>query len=237
VADDASAPEILDRAAVDRDIAAQRRDESAATRDQVRDEDHDAALDRMLAARDRAAAALDRREAALDRDRAADYLRWAYRDDLTGALQRNAGLDQLGNAVAQAQRSDRPLIVAFLDVDHLKRVNDEHGHPAGDRILGAVGQALRRGLRSYDLVMRYGGDEFVCALPDCDLDEASERFAEVSNSLSNLSVEASFSIGLVELAEDEHVDNVVARADRKMYAERAAQAESARSQPPPTPAT
>jgi diguanylate cyclase (GGDEF)-like protein len=227
VADDASTPSKLDSAGADRDTAAGLRDESAATRDRAHDEDdatvgHDAALDRIFAARDRAAAALDRSEAALDRDRAAHYVQQAYRDDLTGVLQREAGRDQLGNAVAQAHRSDRPLVVAFLDVDHLKRVNDEHGHPAGDRVLAAVGQALRRGLRSYDLVIRYGGDEFVCALPDTHLEEATSRFSEVRSVLSELPVDdASFSVGLVQLAADEQVDYVIARADREMYAKRA----------------
>lgn len=83
-----------------------------------------------------AAAALDRREAALDRRRAREYRDRAYRDELTGVLQRAAGRDPVLMTVGRAHRSEEALTVVFLDVNHLMRVNDAHGHAAGDVLLG-----------------------------------------------------------------------------------------------------
>jgi len=220
VAADASAPEVLDHAASMRDAAAATRDQRAITRDSTAspvDSSDRAAIDRMLAARDRAAAALDRREAALDRQRAAEYLRRAYRDPVTGVLQREAGRDQLSQRIGQASRTDAPLVIAFLDVNQLKELNDEHGHSAGDRLLHELGAALRTGLRSYDLAMRYGGDEFVCALSGSGREDARRRFEQISHSLTATVPGAAFSVGLVVLQAGEQVDDVIARADSEMY--------------------
>jgi diguanylate cyclase (GGDEF)-like protein len=222
----ASAPEMLDLDAGLRDAAAATRDQRATTRDSTApsvDSNDRAAVDRMLAARDRAAAALDRREAALDRQRAAEYLRRAYRDPLTGVLQREAGRDQLSQRIGQARRTDAPLVIAFLDVDQLKELNDEQGHAAGDRLLHELGAALRTGLRSYDLAMRYGGDEFVCALSSSGREDARRRFEQIRHSLAATVPGAAFSVGLVELQAGEQVDDVIARADREMYGVKRAQ--------------
>jgi diguanylate cyclase (GGDEF)-like protein len=175
----------------------------------------------------RDAAAADRFEAALDRDDAADDLRLAYRDQLTGALLRTAGSEQLGQAADRAHRTGEPLVVAFLDVDHLKTVNDRDGHGAGDALLRAVATALRVGLRSYDIVVRYGGDEFVCALPGSGITEADSRFRHVQQLLLDTMSNATVSFGLAALRPDESVVEAVARADAEMYrARRLARGES-----------
>ena len=216
-----STPDVMDAAASDRDVAAAVRDEAAARRDadiDLTDVDR-VALDRMLAARDRAAAALDREEAALDRRRAGDYLQRTYRDDLTGALQRAAGMDQLKHEIDRAHRTEEPLVVAFIDVVNLKGVNDTQGHPAGDRLLSAVGRAIREGLRSYDIVIRYGGDEFVCALPRAHIVDAARRFVEVGRLLIESSPEAAIRVGLAQLNDDDSLAAVIERADRELYVE------------------
>ncbi|MFL6240227.1 MAG: GGDEF domain-containing protein [Actinomycetes bacterium] len=182
--------------------------------------DEDLAEERMLLARDRAAAALDRQQAALDRLRAAAYLMRSYRDELTGALHRGPGRDQLTRELERAQRSREDLVVAFADVVALKQVNDEKGHQAGDDLLRAVGQALRTGLRSYDIVVRYGGDEFVCALPNTSVGAARRRFTDVSNLLAAASPGARIDVGLAQLAEGERLDDVIRRADDQLYAVR-----------------
>jgi diguanylate cyclase (GGDEF)-like protein len=168
----------------------------------------------------RDAAADDRLEAALDRDDAAHDLRQAYRDDLTGALLRTAGAEQLGQATDRAHRTGEPLVLAFLDVDGLKSINDEAGHGAGDALLREVGTALRRGLRSYDIVVRYGGDEFVCGLPGSRLAEATRRFAHVRELLLEAMPNDSVSFGLAELGAGESVLHAIARADAEMYRNR-----------------
>jgi len=200
-------------AALVRDAAAEARDVAS----DDADDEQQAAGNRTLAAGDRSAAALDRQEAALDRRGAADELRNAYRDDLTDTLVRGAGRDQLTMAVDRAQRHEEQLVIAYLDVDRLKVVNDVEGHASGDRLLREVGSALRHGLRSYDVLVRYGGDEFVCALPGARLDDAERRFSDVGNLLSSAIAGASVSVGLAELREGDSLDDVIGRADREMY--------------------
>ncbi|RMF77780.1 MAG: diguanylate cyclase [Nitrospirae bacterium] len=93
--------------------------------------------------------------------------RLATTDSLTGLLNRRTVLERGEEAYAQALRQGFPLSVVMADIDHFKRVNDRYGHPAGDRLLAAVAGALHSGLRRYDLLGRYGGEEFLAVLPGC----------------------------------------------------------------------
>lgn len=225
---DTPTPAVIDLAAAEAAAAATPRAERAARDGAVLGDGIDeAARYRMLAASDRAAAAADRRKAAADRRKAAadrrkaaSYLRAAYIDPLTGALTRAAGQDQLGRLVDRARRTHEPVTFAFLDVDYLKRLNDTCGHAAGDDLLRTVGAALRRGLRSSDIIVRYGGDEFVCALPDSQLADANRRFTMVRHEMDAMLAGSAFSIGLVQLRDHEPLDGVIARADLAMYASR-----------------
>jgi diguanylate cyclase (GGDEF)-like protein len=214
-------PDDPNRTATERDVAALARDAAAEMRDAATAEL--AARNRDAVAEDRAAAALDREESALERRGAANELQSAYRDDLTGVLSRDAGHDQLGQAVARAQRVGEQLVIAFLDVDHLKRINDTRGHADGDDLLRKLGAALREGLRSYDVLVRYGGDEFVCALMGSGLEAAQERFQGVVRALSEAAAGATVSVGFAELRAHEGIDDVIERADRDMYERRAAE--------------
>jgi diguanylate cyclase (GGDEF)-like protein len=83
-----------------------------------------------------------------------------------------------------------------------------------------VADALRTGLRSYDLVVRYGGDEFLCALPGTDVDGAERRFDEVARELKQRNGRASVSTGLAELRDSDTLDRLIARADAALYAGR-----------------
>jgi PleD family two-component response regulator len=131
-----------------RNAAALARDEAAEARDVVTAAARDdgltarAAQDRVSSAADRVAAALDRQESASDRSDAAATIAQTYRDELTGALLRDPGHEQLCHAVDRAHRGE-PLVIAFVDVDRLKWFNDTHGHASGDHVLHQVGQALR----------------------------------------------------------------------------------------------
>jgi diguanylate cyclase (GGDEF)-like protein len=221
-----------DRAATGRDSAADRRDRAARGRDRAAEdrEQEDgrfATRDREQAARDRERAARDRAEAGRDRERAAQDRKEAARDraqagvdGLTGALRRDRGLADLQREIDRARRSDGRLVVAFVDVDGLKAINDVHGHAAGDRLLRDVALALRAGLRSYDLVVRFGGDEFVCALPGTDVEGARRRFDEVAKTLTERSPRASVSTGLAALEDQDTLNDLIGRADAALYAGR-----------------
>lgn len=140
----------------------------------------------------------------------------AYRDELTGAILRDAGHDLLGRAVDRAHRSGTFLAIAVVGVDNLKRTNDRDGSSEGDRLLREVGSALLTTLRSYDLVVRDSDDEFVCALEGSQLADAEARFTEVSLVLSKAMPGASVNVGLVELRPEEKLERVIERADRLM---------------------
>jgi diguanylate cyclase (GGDEF)-like protein len=102
----------------------------------------------------------------------------ATHDSLTGLWNRAEILEFLEREVRRAVRSRNPLGVLMLDIDHFKRINDAHGHVAGDEVLNAVAQRLPANIRSCDGAGRYGGEEFLLVLPDCELHQlkaAAER--------------------------------------------------------------
>jgi diguanylate cyclase (GGDEF)-like protein len=215
VQSDLAAGDERDRAAEARDRAADERDRAAADRDcaagrSLASEREHAARDREESARDRAAAAVDRARALRDRQQAG-------LDALTGALRRDRGLVDLQHEIERARRSDGRLVLAFVDVDGLKAVNDTYGHAAGDQLLRDAVTALRAGLRSYDLVIRYGGDEFVCALSRADCASAQRRFDEVTRKLAQTNPSASMSVGLTELRNADNCADLIARADAALY--------------------
>ena len=110
--------------------------------------------------------------------------------------------------------------VAMVDIDFFKRVNDQHGHAAGDQVLAAVGRALVAGLRLNDLVCRWGGEEFLVILPDTPPDGAllvAERLRQAVAALSDLPLTVTVSIGVASCAQDDTHFEVVARADGALY--------------------
>ncbi|HET8632479.1 MAG TPA: GAF domain-containing protein [Thermomicrobiales bacterium] len=111
--------------------------------------------------------------AALENARLYDEARRLARTDpLTGLLNRRALQDRLDEEVTRAAREGHSVAVAMLDLDHFKQINDTYGHPAGDRLLRVVAEALRAEARPGDAVGRFGGDEFVLVLPATGPDEA-----------------------------------------------------------------
>jgi diguanylate cyclase (GGDEF)-like protein len=112
------------------------------------------------------------------------------------------------------------MVVAFFDVDELKATNDSRGHVAGDRMLLGVVQALRSKLRSFDLIIRYGGDEFICALPGLDLAEARKRLDEINEVLAEAVEPGSVTVGFAEMRHDDSADDLIARADAALYRQR-----------------
>lgn len=219
------------RVAVDRDATAARRDDTARRRDlRAQAIEHavvasdaplaeklerlrvQAAGDRARAAADRARAAQDRIDAAHERAGLESALHGAYVDELTGALRRRLGMLALSHEVDRARRGDGRLVCVFVDVDDLKLVNDRAGHAAGDCVLQALVSIMRSNLRSFDPIVRYGGDEFVCGLGAADLPDVERRFDLVNRAL-HAAVGARISVGLAALAAGETLDDVMSRAD------------------------
>lgn len=169
-----------------------------------------AALERLAAAADREAAAADRRQAEGDR-------REAGMDELTDVFRRGTGELALNHEMDRARRSGRSLLVALVDVDGLKAVNDSRGHAAGDELLRDVAGAIISTMRSYDVTVRWGGDEFVCGLSDVTAAVASERVAEIQRELDARRPGTSISAGLAELVDGDSLESLVARADAALY--------------------
>jgi diguanylate cyclase (GGDEF)-like protein len=174
-----------------------------------------AAADRARAAADRARAAVDRANAARDRARLEAELRSAHLDELTGAYRREMGQLALSHEIDRARRSDGRFVLAFVDVDRLKEVNDRDGHAAGDRVLQVVVREIRSHLRSFDPIIRYGGDEFVAGLGGTDLEEAQRRFAKIGSAIEE-GAKVGISVGLAVLVPDDTPEQLTERADAAM---------------------
>ena len=197
--DDASREDILSRS---------RRDRARAAADRAK-----AADDRARAAADRAAAARERAEAVRLRTESADNLKFATTDELTGAWARRFGLEEVSRELERAHRTGASLMLAFIDVDGLKQVNDSQGHLAGDTLLRLVGETVRTNVRPYDVTVRYGGDELICAMPNLSEAEARERFERIAEILTAADPRHSVSFGLAEAEPDDSLQELIARAD------------------------
>ena len=175
--------------------------------------------DRQGGASDRTQAADDRKAASVDRGLGARERVALSIDELTGAHRREAGIVELEREIERAIRTKQPFLLAFVDVDKLKATNDSLGHAAGDQRLLQTVALAREHLRSYDLIIRFGGDEFVFALPDLTMEEAVKRFSLINVALG-AAQQGSVTVGLAELQADDAVTDLIARADEAMYAER-----------------
>ena len=149
----------------------------------------------------------------------------AKEDPLTGLWNHTVGLDTLKAEIDRAVRHKRPLGVIMTDIDHFKRINDTHGHLAGDKVIVRVAEAIRSSLRSYDTAARYGGDEFLIICPDCgetDVQLVAERIREsvINNRKGMLEFNFSVSLGAFSLDEFCKVGMAAAvrRADLALYA-------------------
>jgi diguanylate cyclase (GGDEF)-like protein len=208
-----------------------------------------AAADRAQAAKDLARAIAEREEAARERAEAARnraeselILKLSTTDELTGTWMRQFGLEQVSRELERAQRTGAPLLLAFVDVIGLKDVNDTHGHQTGDALLHRVGTTMRANVRSYDVIVRYGGDEFICAMPNLGAPEARARFELIAASLAAIDPEHSITYGLAEAAEGDTVQELIARADAELLRARRrppsnVNGNAPQNRPPTTPAT
>ena len=155
-----------------------------------------------------------------------DARRLAATDTLTGLMNRRAFLEAIERERSRAERHTLPLSLLLLDVDHFKKVNDTRGHDAGDAVLRGIATILTRIARKSDFVARWGGEEFVLALPqtaEAGARIAAERvrraIADAACTLpSGDTIHATASIGLASASASFAIDELVGRADRAMYA-------------------
>jgi diguanylate cyclase (GGDEF)-like protein len=150
-------------------------------------------------------------------------------DALTGLFNRRSMTDLLQREVALAERHAHPLSVVMIDMDKFKEVNDIHGHAAGDHLLKSFADCVRMTLRKTDLAFRFGGDEFVIALPQTPLAQAEavvnklrQAFASVdfTHAIARLEGQPTLSIGVVERAPGNNLltlENLLAAADHALY--------------------
>jgi diguanylate cyclase (GGDEF)-like protein len=146
-----------------------------------------------------------------------ELVRVATSDALTGLPTRHVLSVVMNQEIARAARTGAPLCLAMLDVDGLKTINDEQGHQAGDRALVAAAAAWSSVLRESDLIVRFGGDEFVAVLPAITPPVARELIARLREAS-----DVACSIGLAWWREGEDLDSVLVRADKDLYTKRAA---------------
>ena len=148
------------------------------------------------------------------------------RDDLTGLYNRRYFIEVSEREIAKAQRYDNELVLCMLDLDYFKKVNDTHGHAAGDAVLKEVAELLQESVRKSDVPCRYGGEEFAVIMPNTHLDDG-EKFCErlriavenhpISYNGSNLNVTVSIGLAQFTPAYDNSPTDLLEKADSALY--------------------
>jgi diguanylate cyclase (GGDEF)-like protein len=149
---------------------------------------------------------------------------WSQRDELTRLFNRRHFDTMLPGLLAAAKSSGHVLALAIADVDNFKLYNDTLGHPAGDRVLQAAGEALRRAVRKADVCFRIGGEEFAVLLPDASQDSAAEIGERIRRAFETLPLPTgggqphpTLSVGIAFLRTADSAQTLVKRADEAMY--------------------
>jgi diguanylate cyclase (GGDEF)-like protein len=145
----------------------------------------------------------------------------AIADGLTGLFNRRYLEYRLGQEFQRAKRNHTSLSCMLMDLDHFKDINDTYGHGTGDLILKDVSQVIQRNVRDYDIVGRYGGEEFIVVLPHTSLGMAvkmAERVREKIKEHQVKDVSVTVSIGVTRnMPDDSSIDDIVKRADFLLY--------------------
>jgi len=145
----------------------------------------------------------------------------AHCDALTGLLNRRGLMERARIALATARRTSRFIGVALVDADHFKKINDSHGHEAGDHALRAIGGAIRQRARETDIVARWGGEEFLVLMPDTDLEGALVAARSLVAAVEALELprvgRVTISCGVTTMSHEEAVETAVRRADEALY--------------------
>lgn len=146
-------------------------------------------------------------------------------DQLTGMLNRQAFFRLLEQEYARVKRFNEPCSIVLIDIDHFKKINDEYGHASGDKVLSVIAKLLIDNLRPYDVIGRYGGEEFLIFTPNISLDMSQSIMERLRKELAEkpicvadgscIQVTASF--GIAAMSADEALSETIEHADQALY--------------------
>ncbi|GHE20080.1 GGDEF domain-containing protein [Halomonas urumqiensis] len=147
----------------------------------------------------------------------------SHHDALTGLANRRLMHEYLEQLLAAKQRHHRPFTVAMIDIDHFKRINDQHGHAVGDQALVLLTEALQDALRTNDLCGRWGGEEFLVILPETTLEQAEPLMSRLCQCMRQLDIHyqgihlnLTASMGVAEHRTRESIEQTLQRADKAL---------------------
>jgi diguanylate cyclase (GGDEF)-like protein len=146
-------------------------------------------------------------------------------DALTGLYNRRFAEQRLVAEVARSARKGHPLTVVLLDLDEFKHINDTYGHAAGDLVLQEFAAALNRAVRGGDLAVRWGGDEFLLILPECNHEQLKlvlDRLGPLELAWEGRTFPIKYSAGWKDYASGDQPDSMLAAADQALYANKRA---------------
>jgi diguanylate cyclase (GGDEF)-like protein len=150
----------------------------------------------------------------------------ATHDPLTGLLNRRASLDSLLAELNRGSRTGKPVCVVMADIDHFKRINDTHGHQAGDEVLCEVARRMQSSLRPYDTIGRFGGEELLLVLPGCSLDDGVKLAERICHLICSepmkaknkpISVSISLGVAVADPPNPTEIEALLGSADAALY--------------------
>jgi len=148
----------------------------------------------------------------------------AITDSLTGMINHEHVFTELARVLTAAQAEKIPLCVVMADLDHFKKVNDSYGHQAGDTVLEETSLRIKSSLRDFDLVGRYGGEEFMILLVNSTMDTAAmvaerirRKIGDIPMQLSDREITVTVSMGIAVAGASDSVESLVERADKALY--------------------
>ncbi len=148
----------------------------------------------------------------------------ATTDKLTGAANRHVFEVLFEQTVKTSKRRGEPVCVVSLDIDHFKAVNDNFGHAGGDAVIQALADNVRAEMRESDTLCRWGGEEFLVLMPNCQVENAAHRAEAIRNAVRNKpirfgrdDIRITISLGVAQYRETESLDSLVARVDSALY--------------------
>jgi diguanylate cyclase (GGDEF)-like protein len=148
----------------------------------------------------------------------------ATRDSLTGLLNRREGFRRFREELSRAKRTGEPISLMMMDIDHFKEINDNYGHQLGDAVLTEVSQVILKTCRDYDLIMRYGGEEFAVLLPSTVIEKSMEIAERARGNIEKIDTflehgidAVTISIGVSQLILNDTLDTLISKADTSLY--------------------